>query len=542
MSDKPSMTINIDTHLVRYFNELFAGSETHYGITVLGPEPEPGAKRDSKSHTVKGNCFENMLLVSDHLNGKQGLGVAPLMDREYVRFAVIDIDIYEEALRKRIVKAIVDSNLPLFPILSKSGGLHLYVFFNDKEKAVDVRAALFEIAAVFALDYYGKQFNSNFDKTEIFPKQNIETSQNGSNWINLPYFDYRNTTRYLLDTDCKPVLDALDAFQRMTDGKTTLKDLKAIMAQMKGADGPPCLQHFRLFNDIGENEGRNNYFFSLGRYLKLSEDPDIENELILANSQLDAPLPDNEWRPTLQSAMTTDASYLCQKSPLCNVCNRKLCNTRPFGVGNTAVSNFSFGQLTIITSDPPVYHWVIDEQVFEFFDESEILDQHFFQKMAVRKLHKAPIILKQDVWIKIVNNALSNKIIQTPDEGFGDSVGEILMAGVTEWLMNRAKTPEITLVAHGGAWHDTQRNRILFRMDNLHRHLTNNNIRFFNISQLQTKLSTKYGAQAERRSINGAQIRCWSIPISSLAPWFKDEGKDVDFEAIAAKELEGAEM
>jgi len=531
MSDGAN-TLNVDGFILREYMTYFAGSDTHYGVTTLGPVPKEGEKREAKVHTSKGDPGPTQ--YAEHLNGKVGLGIAPLMNKEFLRFAAIDVDVYDLGLRKRIVDAVRNGSLPICIALSKSGGMHMYVFFQEPERAEDVRAVLFEISSIFALDYAGKAFNATFDKTEIFPKQNVETAANGSNWINLPYFDYTNTARPMLSSEGEP-LNILDAFTLIKDNVTTLKALKLALAQIPGSDGPPCLQHIRLFNDLKDGDGRNNYIFSLARYFKLSNSNDTENELLAANAALNAPIPENELRSTLNSAIKTDASYLCQKTPLCDLCARKLCNLREFGVGNVAVSNFSFGQLTIIMSDPPVYRWIIDEQPFEFYDESDILEQRTWQRMAMRKLHKAPRILKADTWLTIVNRALENKIVEYPEAGLGNSAGELLMAHVTDFLLYRGRAQELSLVPHGAVYVDTFKNLVMFRMEALFKYLKNQNISFLSVAQLGNKLANDFGAKSQRVYHNPIQFRCWTLPLGVLGPWMKAEGEDVDFEALAAK-------
>lgn len=528
-----SSVLNIDGYVLKQFMQYFAGSETHHGITELGQESAEGEKREAKSHTEKGGAFGEQ--YGAHLLGKVGLGIAPLITRDSVKFAVIDVDIYDASIRMKIIHAINEAKLPINVALSKSGGLHLYFFFKEPEKAIDVRAALSEIVVIFALDYYGKQFNAAFDKTEIFPKQNLETTQNGSNWINLPYFNYTANERPMLDSEGGP-LSILDAFTQIQDNLVTLDELKEALKQLRVSDGPPCLEHIQLFHDLTDGDGRNNYIFSLAKYYKLSDNDDAENELISANAALDKPIPESELRATLNSALKTDASYLCAKSPLNNICNRKLCNARQFGVSNTAVSNFSFGQLTIVMSEPTVYKWIVDDKEFVFYDESEIINQETFRKLAMKKLFKIPRLLKQDTWINTVNRALENKIVEYPEAGLGNSLGELLMAHVTDFLTNRGHAEELALVAQGSVYEDELNSLIYFRMDSLFKHLKNNNVNILSIAQLQVKLSSEFGAVTHRKSTTRTgQFRCWSIPKGKLTPWMRPDMDDIDFHALAER-------
>ena len=59
----------------------------------------------------------------------------PLDEEGYVSFGAVDIDIYDDPKElKRIVSTLYELNLPIVPCYSKSGGLHLYLFFKTKAK------------------------------------------------------------------------------------------------------------------------------------------------------------------------------------------------------------------------------------------------------------------------------------------------------------------------------------------------------------------------------------------------------------------------
>ena len=78
---------------------------------------------------------------------------------------------------------------------SKSGGAHIFFFFQDYISAGEFRDKASEISAV--LGYGG---------CEIFPKQEQILVERGDvgNFINLPYFDEKQTLRYAIKEDGEP--------------------------------------------------------------------------------------------------------------------------------------------------------------------------------------------------------------------------------------------------------------------------------------------------------------------------------------------------
>ena len=127
----------------------------------------------------------------DHIKGIKSIGIQPCTDEGMARFGAIDVDKYPID-RKFYLDIIQDKNLPIIPILSKSGGLHLYVFTTRIGKSKRNRDFLEELLFPFKLP----------QGTEIFPKQTQLRSTDGTvsngNFINLPY---NGDDRKALDID-----------------------------------------------------------------------------------------------------------------------------------------------------------------------------------------------------------------------------------------------------------------------------------------------------------------------------------------------------
>ena len=77
-----------------------------------------------------------------HLDGKKRIGVFPIKD-DKVKWGCIDIDPrnYADYSSKKYIDIIKNFNLPLVAIKSKSGGLHLFLFFKEwteRDKASEI--------------------------------------------------------------------------------------------------------------------------------------------------------------------------------------------------------------------------------------------------------------------------------------------------------------------------------------------------------------------------------------------------------------------
>jgi hypothetical protein len=123
-----------------------------------------------------------------HLNGDVGLVIVPLRSDGTVLFATIDIDDYW--LDHRVIVEAVDK-LPFIVCRTKSGGLHVFVFFTEPVPAVVARRKLREVAV-----------GLGYPKAEVFPKQSeiTDTVPVGSA-INVPYFAGNRSLQYAYGPD-----------------------------------------------------------------------------------------------------------------------------------------------------------------------------------------------------------------------------------------------------------------------------------------------------------------------------------------------------
>jgi len=404
------------------FATLFAGSKDCYGIHVPEKTVKDGEKAKGKSFTKTEPLAE--LTYLRHLHGEVSLGVVPINRDGDISFAAIDVDEYPLNPVKYLTM-LRKAKLPLVGCRSKSGGLHLYCFFNPPVKAATAIPLMDNIRELLGLPA----------DTEIFPKQTALAEGGAGNWINLPYYAAEKTQRYAYSSDGKEL--PLSVFLTNTMSlRTTPKALKSALDAAPLAEAPPCLQ--KLFLAGGADEGHfTKYMFNCGIYLKARFGEAFAENLHLLNNNALEPLDYTTLDTTVIAALNKkDYHYACSDPLLKEHCVKDVCGTRKYGVGGQFVSDFEFGQLKRFKGDDDdeYYTWEVNSIAFVLYGIKDLMGQDRFRALCGSKLNKIPNKLKEMVWIKIINNALANVI--EVDDGIGagmsdrahwqDKVGEFL--------------------------------------------------------------------------------------------------------------------
>ena len=277
-----------------------------------------------------------------HLQGTLSIGVQPCNTNSEAKFGVIDIDPknYVDFDRQFIIKKIQEYNLPLVPILSKSGGLHLYLFMNEFVLATVIVSFLSNLLSLFKLP----------PNCEIFPKQtqltkdpetgNIKPGQ----FINLPYF--KKTERLAINLDGKPftfeeflqVAEAnlvnVEDLKNITDSIEN-KDLEGVDAEFD--DGPPCLAHLSKIMRNPGFDGKDRFMYNYHVFVKMKYGDDWQQRVMNAPVKYFEPVHANAWdTQTLNSKVRSwaksEKGYTCTQSPLSDFCKKGICVKKKFGI------------------------------------------------------------------------------------------------------------------------------------------------------------------------------------------------------------------
>lgn len=499
------------------FRNLFKGNDNFKGITTITTSVvQANTKVEAQCRTDKSSITNDDIIK--HLEGKQGLGVCPITEEGKVNFSVIDVDDYSNNV-KHCIDSIYKYNIPLIPFMSKSGGLHLYVFYKNPVSPSDAKDAMNELRILLGLPA----------NTEIFPKQRSKEWTNYGSWINLPYFDAnsKSNKRKLIQAD--GTMMSLDAALKYCDmSRVDLPELKQKLADLPLNDAPPCLQSLYL---SGVEENRNEYLFSLAVYFKSKYEDSYESELMSANESLSDPLPESEVRNTVLKTMEKKTySYKCDSPLLSCRCNKQVCSNRQFGKGCDKIASLNFEEFHQYMTEPPYYEWVINGTTLRFYEEEDIINQKRFRELCMRQLHKLPNKLSDPKWSQIVNNAMDNVIVHEIPEEEDLSTGSIWWRYTCEFFLNRVLADTPTQVKIGRAYKDKEQGIYIFRGGDYIEYLKSKGFRAYTEVEIKARLSDK-GAKViqYRMPITGSIMSVWSIN-AQLIDTHKVDIKDVDID------------
>jgi len=322
--------------------KFFEGYRQAYGVADMSTlKIDPESRKQKPVYRWNDEELTD-IVYNNHLEGTQSIGVQPCNENSNARFGVIDVDPhnYQEFDKKYFIDTIQEYKLPLIPILSKSGGLHLYLFMSEFVAASVIKSFLSNLLPLFKLK----------PDCEIFPKQtqltkDSETGQlNKGNFINLPY--YKKSERVAINLDGKPF--SFDEFIQVVDSNTVcLADLKTItesieQQDMEGVDeefieGPPCLAHLsKIMKDPGF-DGKDRFMYNYHVFVKMKYADTWQQKVMNAPVKYFSGEHANAWdkqhlNQKVRSWSKTMKGFTCTQSPISDHCKKGICVKKKFGI------------------------------------------------------------------------------------------------------------------------------------------------------------------------------------------------------------------
>ena len=324
------------------FAKYFAGYNLAYGQADMSRlEIDPITKKHKP--TYRWNDEEATAdIYKQHLTGEKSIGIQPCNESGLARFGVIDVDFkdYKNYDRKKFVEIIQDNNLPLIPVLSKSGGIHLYLFLNTFISAVIIRSFLSNLLPLFKLKH----------DTEIFPKQTklVKDSETGKinkgNFINLPYF--KKQERKAINTDGTEF--SYEEFIKVIEANLVKEeDIKKITNKIEAEtmdgvddifkDGPPCLAALSKVAKNDDFDGKDRFLYNYHVFVKAKYEDNWEQMVMDAPVKFFSGANAHAWdkqklKAKLKSWRESYKGYTCTQSPINDFCKKGICVKRKFGV------------------------------------------------------------------------------------------------------------------------------------------------------------------------------------------------------------------
>ena len=305
--------------------ELFEGEYSQYLLVTLSGGQKENGKRNAEYTTVYKTVTEE--LWQKHLNGEILIGIKPETNGK-AKWGCIDVDpsSYTGFNEKKFTDIVKEYNLPLIPVRSKSGGLHLFLFLKDWADVKDIRKVL------------DKWNNKYFMSKEVFPCNKS---------VGMPYHKESRAVEYAYGEQGQGILVGAFvelAYKRRFKIEELLEFKTGKYEPEEGwNDFPPCIQ--RLLTDKWTGDNRNNILFNVGVLeMKKSEGnldkKDLKEILLERNKQIFAePLTEKEITGTVvQSVFKNTYSYKCppKHGYMTPICNKQLCQLRKLGVGAQA--------------------------------------------------------------------------------------------------------------------------------------------------------------------------------------------------------------
>ena len=485
------------------FMAAFTGFDAAHGQTIITGTRVNG-KQEARTRIIREPLTKEK--IQEHLDGGTGVGSIPINANNHCSFGCIDIDTYpldHSAINSRCV----DAGIPGVVCRSKSGGAHIYFFIEGEIPATDMRDKLAEVAAFLG-----------FGTAEIFPKQEkllVERGDTG-NAINLPYHDAKRTLRPAYKKDGKEA--TLKQFLAMVEkNRKTPSDFMSIAVESGStilSEAPPCLER-HLQNGVGSG-CRNCVVFNLATYYKKQNPKLWKQDVESANhTYCSPPLPASEIVTIQDQHEKKEYFYQCNEGPLAQHCNKSLCRTRKYGMGNHAGSVEITG-LTVVLSEPRIWFVDVGGSRLELTTEQLQMPMQF-QRACMEQLNFMPPKMKEDVWQAIVNIALNEVVeIEVPVELTNKGQFMELLENFCTGRVQAQSWEEVDL---NKPYTEPDEERTYFKMAALMLYLKNHNFVSYTKGQVQERIKeindgrtayvtkTYNNVKGEKKS-----IRVWSVP------------------------------
>ena len=242
--------------MIEQFINIFTGLQRAHGCSYIEKKRADGTKVKGQSFIKREEVTEKMW--QDHLNGiEPSLGIIPINEENKCQWGCIDIDSYAGFDHKKLINKIKLLNLPLIVFRSKSGGAHVVLHTTVFVEAKLIRDKLLSVSAI--LGYGG---------SEVFPKQiELKSKDDTGNFLNLPYFNYKNTTRYAFKEDgaAATLEEFFELYEKNKITPEQLDKLKIQRPESEFNDGPPCLESL---TQSKLDDGRDRILYQYIQYAK----------------------------------------------------------------------------------------------------------------------------------------------------------------------------------------------------------------------------------------------------------------------------------
>ncbi len=279
------------------------------------------------------------------------------------------------------------------------------------------------------------------------------------------------------------------------------------------ADGPPCLQNYVSVGKVDNN--RNIFLSQCAPYCKAKYSDNWKNSLEEINQRHCAPpLPASELVSLQNQYQKKDYFYQCNIEPNSSFCNKEVCKSRKFGIGNKSDHAAELSGLTIMLSDPKLVFLDVNGGRLEITMD-HLQNQHLFQKACMEQLMFMPSKIKETDWVTKVNEMLKHAVqLEVPRELTVDGQFYDLLETFCTSRIRAQSSEELFM---GKPW--TEDGKTMFMINGLMEFLRQRNFASFTRAQIQERLkklndNQECNGHKNLRKPDGGRttLRVWWVP------------------------------
>lgn len=440
---------------MRTLPDLFRGrDDVHGAYGILNSKPTDRGKRTGKAATRRLPVTPE--LWQAHLEGRERLGIVPVLKDGTCWWFCIDVDHYQETgLHEEIAAKIEELSLPLVMTRSKSGGAHLWCFLSEPMQAARARI----VAAAMM-----KKLDLPAGHVDIFPAQ--ASADDVGNWMNMPYFgDQCHATG--VDGTGNLTLEQFEAYANASTVHPSDLDIAAKKNAKKASsapksDLPPCIDHM-IAEGVPEG-GRNNTVTHVGVVFKRKYPDSWEEELQTFNSEhCEPPLDRAEMRSILASVRNKEFGYFCDKIRANGIpCDKPVCKKRDFGVGGQSDGGVPIDSIEKIDGEEPIYRITMFDKTFQI-DLETLFNYQLFRRSVLGACNHFLPNMKNDDWAEICQEHLD--LMAITDAAPDTQMGERVLQNFKRFAAGATSEGLEVALTRGLPFYDETNKHIVFRGD-----------------------------------------------------------------------------
>lgn len=275
-------------------------------------------------------------------------------------------------------------------------------------------------------------------------------------------------------------------------------------------EGPPCLQTIEGrggFEQGTKKEG----MFSAAVYLRKRHPDDWQRRVDGVNLKM-AGLLSDEVQGIIKQVGKKAYSYKCTQPPINSVCNRRVCRTRMYGVGESdsvEARGFAIGALTryeTTNGDEPLFAMeVAGKRVL--VTTAQLYSRDEFNRACISQANVIPVHMTPVRWLKFLNDLLPTAdIVPLPDDA--SPLGQ-LWEHIVMFLTQGVMATELAKITLGVPFRED--NVIYFRSMDMFGYLTSRRIPYKSPQQVWEVLR-KHGADKKYINLGGRGANVWFVP------------------------------